>query len=278
MRAIIINAEQRAVSESEIDGKLDSLQGIVGGLITPVYDGLDSKHHAYINDEGLLNNPQHFFMLRDGHQPLAGNGVILGTTGDGDEAACTLPLDWVKERVAFMDLQAVREWVTRGERPDIGSFLGEVEAGKQPTGPAEPPALEVKFRSNSETQTPATVDPWIQAASANLDISAADRLQASNLFHEFQRLDWWSDYSDDGDVRQREAARTHNAFAQLREFAGASNDHAYLASRIYDKTAPEEFAKPARWYVAEHDARQEIEGSRWSDGGGSQKTGQGQKP
>src|SRR6516165_9985592 len=112
MRAIVINSEAQSVTETDIDGKLHSLQGIVGGLIDPVYPGLEgTDHHCYVNDEGLLNNPQHFFMFKDGHQPLAGNGVILGTTDDGHEADCTLPLDWVTERVTFMDLQAVREWV-----------------------------------------------------------------------------------------------------------------------------------------------------------------------
>jgi uncharacterized protein DUF3846 len=78
MRAIIINAKDRTVTETEIDGSLQSLQQIVGGLIEPVYDGLDDAHHCYVNEEGLLNGLQHFFMLRDGHQPLAGNGVIVG--------------------------------------------------------------------------------------------------------------------------------------------------------------------------------------------------------
>lgn len=110
MRAIVIHAKDRTVTETEIDGSLKSLQQIVGGLITPVYDGLDEQHHCYVNDEGLLHNPQHFFMFKDGHQPLAGNGVILASTADGDEAACTLPLDWVKERVTFMDLAAARRW------------------------------------------------------------------------------------------------------------------------------------------------------------------------
>lgn len=43
MRAIVIDAEDRAITETEIDGKLHSLQQIVGGLITPVYEGLDSE-------------------------------------------------------------------------------------------------------------------------------------------------------------------------------------------------------------------------------------------
>ncbi len=110
MRAIIINAQDRTVTETEIDGSLKSLQRIVGGLIASVHDGLDDNHHCYVNDEGLLHNPQHFFMFKDGHQPLADNGVILASTEDGDEAACNLPLDWIKERVTFMDLAAARQW------------------------------------------------------------------------------------------------------------------------------------------------------------------------
>lgn len=126
MRAIIINAQERTVSEAEIERSLKSLQNIVGGLINSVSPGLEgTDHHAYVNDEGLLNNPQHFFMLRDGHQPLAGNGVILGTTDDGNEAPATLSLDWVKERVTFMDLQAVREWAAREDHTVISSFVGE---------------------------------------------------------------------------------------------------------------------------------------------------------
>jgi hypothetical protein len=110
MRAIIINAQDRTITETEIDVSLKSLQHIVGGLIATVYDGLDDDHHCYVNDEGLLHNPQQFFMFRDGHQPLAGNGVILASTGDGDEAPCTLSLDWVQQRVTFMDLAAARLW------------------------------------------------------------------------------------------------------------------------------------------------------------------------
>lgn len=142
MRAIIVNAQERTVSEAEIEGSLKNLQSIVGGLIAPVYEGLDSKqHHAYVNDEGLLNDPQHFFMLNDGYQPLAGNGVILGTTDDGDEAPCTLPLDWVKQRVTFMDVQAVRQWAANEPGQEVvASFVGEPEAvteAKHTPGPWE---------------------------------------------------------------------------------------------------------------------------------------------
>lgn len=110
MRAIIINAKDRTVSESDIDGSLKSLQQIVGDLIEAVYQGLEENHHCYVNEEGLLDNPQYFFMFKDGHQPLSGNGIILSSTDDGGEAPCTLSLDWVKERVTFMNLLEAVRW------------------------------------------------------------------------------------------------------------------------------------------------------------------------
>jgi hypothetical protein len=90
MRAIIINAKDRTITETDINGSLTTLQQIVGGLIEPVSQGLDGNHHCYVNEEGLLNGPQNFFMFKDGHQPLAGNGVILSLTDGGDESALHL--------------------------------------------------------------------------------------------------------------------------------------------------------------------------------------------
>jgi hypothetical protein len=110
MRAIIVNSKDRTITETDIDGSLKTLQQIVCGLIEPVSQGLDDNHYCYVNEEGLLDNPQHFFMFKNGHQPLAGNGVILSSTDDGGEAPCTLSLDWVKERVTFMNLEAAHQW------------------------------------------------------------------------------------------------------------------------------------------------------------------------
>lgn len=110
MRTIIINPKDRTITETDVDDSLKALQQIVGGSIEQVCQGLDDNHHCYVNEEGLLDDPQYFFMFKDGHQPLAGAGIILSSTDDGDEAPCTLSLDWVKERVSFMDLHAARQW------------------------------------------------------------------------------------------------------------------------------------------------------------------------
>jgi hypothetical protein len=56
MRAIIINPKDRTITATDVDGSLDSLQQIVGGMIEPVSQGLDEYHHCYVNEEGLLDD------------------------------------------------------------------------------------------------------------------------------------------------------------------------------------------------------------------------------
>jgi len=92
MRAIVIKSRNRTVVEIDLVPTLDRLQQIVGGLIEPVEQGLDDEHHCYVNEEGLLDNPQHFFMLTDGHQPLAGNASSSPRprTATRRRAACRL--------------------------------------------------------------------------------------------------------------------------------------------------------------------------------------------
>jgi hypothetical protein len=91
MRAIIVNSKDRTITQTHIDGSLKSLQHTVGGLIEAVYQGLDDNHHCYVNEEGLLSSPQYFFMFRDGHQPLAVNGVILSSTATAAKRPAPCP-------------------------------------------------------------------------------------------------------------------------------------------------------------------------------------------
>src|SRR5260370_42274525 len=105
MRAIIVNANDRTITETDIVGSLRSLQQIVGGLIEPVSQGLDDYHHCYVNEEGLLNDPQDFFMFSGGPPPLAGKGVLLLSDHHRGERPHRLPLPWGEEGVALFDLR-----------------------------------------------------------------------------------------------------------------------------------------------------------------------------
>lgn len=110
MRVIVIDAKAREVREAEVDGKLESLQAIVGGWIELVrfseYDDL------YVNEEGLINGTREFF-LYEGFHPLAGSGVLIGNDCDGGQKSTDLSVEEVREKVGFLTVEEVRNLVSQ---------------------------------------------------------------------------------------------------------------------------------------------------------------------
>lgn len=81
MKAIWIRSDVRTITEVEYSG-LDDLRRMVGGHIE--YAMRFNSDTLYVDEEGLLKNPKHFFSIESGHQTLAGNGVLVGReVGDG---------------------------------------------------------------------------------------------------------------------------------------------------------------------------------------------------
>lgn len=107
MRAIKIDSEKQTITEYENTG-LDSLQEVVGGYIEIAFDYPDGST-CFVNDEGLFGNPQHFFTSKHGHQPYAGNAIIVGPTDDeGNDTECKLTLEEVKQTTQFLPLLAIQ--------------------------------------------------------------------------------------------------------------------------------------------------------------------------
>ena len=84
--AYLIDAAKKTVSQVEYNNVED-----INRLIGCQTFCLGFADHVtgdtlYVDDEGLLHHPQHFFLFakrRD--QPLAGNGLMVGREVEGDE-------------------------------------------------------------------------------------------------------------------------------------------------------------------------------------------------
>lgn len=61
----------------------------------------DKDDCVYVDDEGLLCDPSHFFILKGYPQPLAGKGLVLGTNGEGDSVSPKITLEELREMVTF---------------------------------------------------------------------------------------------------------------------------------------------------------------------------------
>lgn len=104
MRAILINSEAETVTQVEHSGDYRDIYRLCGFDTFTTLD-LGDGETLYIDDEGLLKNPEHFFALVGPDfrfdQLLAGNGLILATNDEGESVGSTLALDLVRQNVRF---------------------------------------------------------------------------------------------------------------------------------------------------------------------------------
>lgn len=111
MRAILIDAEAKSISEVEYDGDWKKIKEFLGcDLFTVVeldYHADDSSETLFVDDEGLLNEPKHFFVWKGYDQPLPGRGLIVGCDPNGDSIATSFSLEYVEKRVSFPELEFV---------------------------------------------------------------------------------------------------------------------------------------------------------------------------
>jgi len=97
-KGILINAEDRTITEVEVN---DNIAELIGVRTFACVD-ITETETAFVDEEGLLNSPQHFITLEGYHDPLAGNALILGFEYETAESVDTrLSLAEVKRLVKF---------------------------------------------------------------------------------------------------------------------------------------------------------------------------------
>lgn len=106
-KAIKIDVDNQTISQVEING-LEDLQKIVEGRIEVVHR-FENGDVCYGNEEGLFcfgDQPKGWFHIQGSlpTNPIKGNGVIVGTTEDGDSEDPKTTLEQVKSITEFKDL------------------------------------------------------------------------------------------------------------------------------------------------------------------------------
>jgi Domain of unknown function (DUF3846) len=76
VKAFWIRSDIQKIQPVEYLG-LPDLQHMVGGLITHAHQ-FTNKDTVFVDDEGMMKGHFAFFVIVGGHQPFAGNGVVVG--------------------------------------------------------------------------------------------------------------------------------------------------------------------------------------------------------
>lgn len=99
MKAILIDVTNRSVTEVQIGDDWREISRTIGcDMFTTVR--LTDTETLFVDDEGLFTDKD-FFHLNGYPQPLAGNGLILGTSLSGESVDTKLFADVVASHISF---------------------------------------------------------------------------------------------------------------------------------------------------------------------------------
>lgn len=106
MRGILINVEDKTITNVTHDGTLESIYEHIGNGCTtfccPVV--FEDNDAMYCDDESLLrpSDIKGGFIMPDWSSPIIGNALILGTDDDGDSVDSKTSIKWLEDNIAFV--------------------------------------------------------------------------------------------------------------------------------------------------------------------------------
>ena len=100
-RGILIDSENKIIKEVEVSNLNDMYKTMNVDLIT-VALYIDDNNLMYVDDEGLLKSPKHFFYFEGSYQPFAGNGLILGLDDNGEDVSTIYSIEEIKSKTQFL--------------------------------------------------------------------------------------------------------------------------------------------------------------------------------
>jgi hypothetical protein len=112
MKAILIDALNKTITEIEIDGDLKSIYKAVGFDMIEIGFRFDDEGHPnnviYLDEEGGFRGHEHGFFFSGAHQPWLGNGIIMGGDDEGESADTTVTIEEVRNRIRFLSPEQVK--------------------------------------------------------------------------------------------------------------------------------------------------------------------------
>lgn len=114
MKAILINATKKTIEEVDVpsENTLKTWYSLIGCNLVTCAFYINETDSVLVDDEGLLKQPQHFFTYEGFHQPLAGSGLVVGCDEEGETTSVKTTLEEVREKVKFMDIVEVLQYIT----------------------------------------------------------------------------------------------------------------------------------------------------------------------
>lgn len=109
MKAVLIDATRRTVTDVDYSGDYKDIYGMIGCSCFTLVRNLPDGDEVFVDDEGLLKltGDSPFFTIPWYPTPLAGSGLILSAGNDGETAAAKHDAEFYRQHVRFSSQRAV---------------------------------------------------------------------------------------------------------------------------------------------------------------------------
>ena len=114
MKAYLINPQDQTVIQVEYSGDYQQIYQHINAPLFTVATFNEAGDSVFIDDEGLFNGDNEFFVIDGYPQPLAGRGLVLGCNEDGDSVEPSITLD---------QCRALVHWVPRAMVSSVARIL-----------------------------------------------------------------------------------------------------------------------------------------------------------
>lgn len=104
IKALLIDVEKREVREIIIENSLSAMYKVMKCDCIAVGLNIENRDCIYVDDEGLLKRQENFFHYVGSYQPLAGNGLVVGSHYTGATVDVKTSVKEVRENVKFLNL------------------------------------------------------------------------------------------------------------------------------------------------------------------------------
>ncbi len=115
MKGILINAATRTITKVEVPEGYKNIYPFLGEGVD-MFQCVDISKNGdtiYIDEEGLLKPQDNFFLYKGYGQPLAGNGLVLGTDNEGESQNAQTKLETIINNVTFMNRHEAHAWAVK---------------------------------------------------------------------------------------------------------------------------------------------------------------------
>lgn len=138
MKAILIDPREMDVKEIDVPlegGNYKALAQAIGCDLITVATYLPNGDCVFVDDEGLLFSPEHFFSIDGFPQPLAGCGLVMGSNDEGDSIAPTSTVEEITNAVLWPSItKAVEDFNQQTEEArmiaELNNRISEMFGGK----------------------------------------------------------------------------------------------------------------------------------------------------